>query len=113
VKRFPAPEVPATVVAVTVTAPALWAGEVTETCVLLTKVTVEAGIVVPPNVTVVAPETNPLPVRVTVVPPLVSPELGVTLVTMGVVGLASTKDESNELMVLDPEVVKFVNVVVA
>ena len=48
-------------------------GEVTFTSVALTKVTEPAGMVVPPNVTVVAPETKPLPVRVTTVPPAVGP----------------------------------------
>ena len=52
-------------------------------CVVLTKVTEPAGMVVPPNVTVVAPETKLLPVRVTVVPPAVGPAPGVTLVTVG------------------------------
>jgi hypothetical protein len=83
VKCSPAPEVPAMVVAVTVTVPALWAGDVTLTWVVLMNVTAPVGMVVPPNVTVVAPETNPVPVRVTVVPPVVSPEFGVTLEIVG------------------------------
>ena len=37
---------------------------------LLTKVTEPAGMTVPPNVTVVAPETKPLPLNVTNVPAL-------------------------------------------
>src|SRR3974390_2900890 len=41
---------------------------------------------VPPNVTVVAPETKPVPVRVTEVPPVVWPVLGATLVIVGAAG---------------------------
>ena len=70
-------------VAFTVTVPAAWEGEVTFTSVVLTKVTEPLGIVVPPNVTEVAPETKPLPVRVTTVPPAVGPTPGVTLVMVG------------------------------
>ena len=70
-------------VAFTVTVPAPWDGEVTLIFVVLTKVTEPAGMVVPPNVTVVAPETKPVPVRVTVVPPPVGPAPGVTLVMVG------------------------------
>ena len=69
--------------AFTVTVPAPWAGEITLISVALTKVTVPFGIVVPPNVTAVAPETKPLPVRVTTVPPAVGPASGVTLVMDG------------------------------
>ena len=70
-------------VAFTVTVPAVCEGEVTLIAVALTKVTEPLGIVVPPNVTVVAPETKPLPVRVTTVPPAVGPAAGVTLVMVG------------------------------
>ena len=70
-------------VAFTVTLAAVCDGEVTLIAVVLTKVTEPAGMVVPPNVTVVAPETKPLPVRVTTVPPAVGPALGVTLVIAG------------------------------
>ena len=76
-------EVPPAVVAFTVTVPAVCDGEVTLIWVVLTKVTEPAGMAVPPNVTVVAPETNPLPVIVTVVPPAVGPAAGVTLVMVG------------------------------
>ena len=82
-KCSPDAEVPPAVVAVTVTVPAPWAGEVTLISVVLTKVTEPAGIIVPPNVTVVAPETKPVPVRVTVVPPAAGPAPGVTLVMVG------------------------------
>jgi hypothetical protein len=112
VKRSPAAEVPPAVLAVTVTVPGTWAGEVTRICVLFTKVAVAAGIVVPPNVTVVAPETKSVPVRVTVVPPEVDPEDGATLDTVGAVGPEGTVEKSNGLMVLEPEVVKFVKFVV-
>ena len=77
------PEVPPAVVAVTVTDPVVWAGELTFILLVLTKVTEPAEMTVPPNVTVVAPETKPLPVRVTVVPPPVGPALGVSLVMVG------------------------------
>lgn len=82
-KCEPDGEVPAGVVAFTVTVPAPWAGDVTMIWVVLTKVTVPAPTMVPPKVTVVAPVTNPVPVRVTVVPPAVGPTGGVTLVTVG------------------------------
>ena len=59
------------------------AGELTLIWVVLTKVTEPAAIVVPPNVTVVAPETKPVPVSVTVVPPTIGPAAGVTLVMVG------------------------------
>ena len=59
-KCSPEPELPPAVVAFTVTVAAV-RGEVTLIAVALTKVTEPAGIVVPPNVTVVAPETKPLP----------------------------------------------------
>ena len=82
-KCEPEGEVPAGVVTFTVTVPAAWAGEPTFTCVVLSKVTVWAGIVVPPNVTVVSPVTKPVPVRVTTVAPEVGPAAGVTLVMVG------------------------------
>jgi hypothetical protein len=44
--------------------------------------TVKFGEAVPPNVTLVAP-VNPVPVIVTVLPPVGGPELGLTEVTVG------------------------------
>ena len=82
-KCSPVPEVPPAVVAFTVTMPAAWAGDVAVTRVVETKVTVWAGTPEPPNVSVVAPVTKFEPVMVTLVPPLVGPTTGVTLVTVG------------------------------
>ena len=64
----------------TFTAPAAWAGVVAVMEVLLTHVTLLAGVV--PKVTV-APDTKPVPVMVTAVPPLAGPELGEIAVTVG------------------------------
>lgn len=65
----------------TVTAPAAWAGAVAVIVVALVTTTFVAFV--PPNVTVVAP-VRFVPVIVTLVPPSVVPELGLTLVTVGV-----------------------------
>src|SRR3974390_283384 len=94
-------EVPPAVVAFTVTVAAACGGEVTLTSVVLTKVTEAAGIVVPPNVTVVAPVMNAVPVRVTVVPPAVGPAPGVILVTVG----AATKTKCSPGAEVPPAVV--------
>ena len=64
----------------TFTAPATWAGVVAVIDVLLTRVTPVAGM--PPRLTV-APVPKPVPVIVTVVPPLVVPVLGVMEATLG------------------------------
>lgn len=75
-------EVPPAVVVVTSTVPALPAGEVAEQLVVdrqLTAVPPDA-----PKLTVVAPTTKPVPVMVTVVAPVVGPEIGVIAVTVGV-----------------------------
>jgi len=69
------PEVPAGVVTVTVTGPAGCAGVGNVSVVGLVTVTALAETVTPPMVTVVWPGWNPLPVTVTVVPP-VGPGLG-------------------------------------
>ena len=58
-------------------APAVPAGELAVSCVALTKATLVAAV--PPTVTV-APETNPVPVSVIVVPPAVGPLFGETAV---------------------------------
>ncbi len=112
VKCSPDPEVPPVVVALTVTVAAPWDGEVTLIFVALTKVTEPAGMTVPPNVTVVAPETKLLPVSVTVVPPVAGPFVGVTLVMVGTGRPASAVVESNGPWVVDPVVWNVVNVVV-
>lgn len=62
------------------TAPAAWAGVVAVIDVLLTSVTPVAAL--PPRLTL-APARKPVPVIVTVVPPLMLPELGVTETTVG------------------------------
>jgi hypothetical protein len=67
-------------VTVTVTAPTLPAGVVAVIVVLLTTTTLLAAA--PPNVSV-APLAKFVPVIVTVVPPVVAPLLGLTLVTVG------------------------------
>lgn len=67
-------------VATTLTAPAAWAGVVAVIDVLFTRVTPVAAV--PPKLTV-APVRKPAPVMVTVVPPMVVPELGVIRVTLG------------------------------
>ena len=70
-------------VTTTSTAPAAWAGVVALTCVALTTVTALAA---PPPKLTVAGATKPAPVMVTRVPPAVAPLVGVTAVTIGVVG---------------------------
>jgi len=69
------------VVTATVTAPALFAGVFAVIEVALTTVTFVAFV--PPKVTAVA-LVRFVPVIVTLVPPAVGPELGLTLVTVGV-----------------------------
>ena len=73
--------VPPDVVTVTSTGPALAAGDTAVMDVGLLTVTEVAGNV--PKLTVEPPLTNPEPVMVTVVPPLVPPEAGETPVTWG------------------------------
>jgi len=68
-------------VATTLTAPAAWTGVVAVIDVLFTMVTPVAAV--PPKLSV-TPARKPVPVMVTVVPPLVVPELGVIKVTVGV-----------------------------
>ncbi|CAB4897848.1 unannotated protein [freshwater metagenome] len=80
-------EVPLVVVAVTVTAPAVPAG-----VVALIDVAEVKTMLVPtfaPNFTVVPPDTNPVPVIVTTVPPASGPLLAVTAVTVGAVAAAA------------------------
>src|SRR4051812_19499160 len=67
-------------VTVTPTAPAACAGVVVVIVVVSTTVTPVAAL--PPTLTV-APVTNPVPRIVRLVPPLVGPDAGVTLVTVG------------------------------
>ena len=67
-------------VTVTVTAPALPAGVLAVICVPLTTTTLVAAVA--PNVTV-APAAKFAPVIVTAVPPVVGPDAGVTLLTVG------------------------------
>ena len=74
-------EVPPAVVAVTVTAPAAPAGAVALIDVADTNVTAVPALA--PKFTVVAPETNPVPVRVTTVPPARGPFVGLNAVTVG------------------------------
>jgi hypothetical protein len=69
-------------VTVTATVPAAWAGVVAEIEVALLTTTLVAGV--PPNATV-APAAKFVPVNVTVVPPVVSPEVGLRLVSVGAV----------------------------
>ena len=64
----------------TLTAPAACEGVVAVIVVALTTVTAVAAV--PPMVTV-GPAMKPVPVIVTAVPPLVVPEIGATLVTVG------------------------------
>ena len=66
-------------VIVTSTGPAGWAGVVAVIVVLVTVTSVGAA---PPSVTV-APDANPVPAMVTVLPPLVVPEVGVIEATVG------------------------------
>ena len=72
---------PAVVVAVTLTVPAVPAGAVALIEVADTKVTAVPRLA--PNFTVVAPLTNPVPVRVTTVPPAAGPLAGLSAVTVG------------------------------
>ena len=67
-------------VTVTSTTPTACAGAVTVTVVAVTPVTV-AGVV--PNVTLVAPNTKPIPLIVTLPPPVGAPAAGLTRVTTG------------------------------
>ena len=73
---------PARMVTVTVTAPALPAGVVAVIVVLLTTTTLVAALL--PNITV-APATKSAPVIVTAVPPAIGPLFGLTLATKGTV----------------------------
>jgi hypothetical protein len=68
------------VVTETVTLPGAWAGDVAIT--LVGDVTCTAVAVVEPKVTLVVP-VRWVPVRVTLVPPVVDPEVGVTDVSVG------------------------------
>ena len=81
--------------ATTLTAPAACAGVVAVIEVLLTRVTPVAGV--PPKLSV-TPVRKPVPVTVTVVPPLVVPELGVISVTVG----AGLDGEPGDLGVAKP-----------
>jgi hypothetical protein len=72
--------VPPGVVTVTSTIPAVWAGAVT--VILELEFTVRLVPAVVPNLTAVAP-VNPLPARVTRVPPAAGPLAGETAVTLG------------------------------
>ena len=74
-------DVPPAVVAVTFTTPAEPAGATAVTWVAETNVTVELAFT--PKFTVVAPETNPVPVKVTTVPPAAGPLVGLNNVTVG------------------------------
>lgn len=67
-------------VTTTLTTPAAWAGVVAVIVVLLTTVTPVADV--PPSFTV-APDRKPVPMTVTGVPPVVTPELGVIELTVG------------------------------
>src|ERR1700730_708374 len=67
-------------VTTTLTTPAAWAGVVAVMEVLFTTITLLAAV--RPTVTV-APDRKPVPVMVTVVPPLTGPELGEIAVTVG------------------------------
>ena len=66
---------PAPVVTATSTVPAACAGVVAVICVTLFTVKLAA---VPPNVTPVVTPVKPVPVMVTLVPPLVGPVFGLT-----------------------------------
>ena len=72
---------PVVVVADTVTTPATPAGVVALIDVADTNVTLVPAFA--PNFTVVAPDTNPLPVIVTTVPPATGPLTGLSAVTVG------------------------------
>jgi hypothetical protein len=71
---------PPGVVTITLAGPLVPLGTVATMVVSFT--TVKFGEAVPPNVTLVAP-VNPVPVIVTVLPPVGGPELGLTEVTVG------------------------------
>ena len=75
--------VPPGVVTVTSTAPAAWAGDVTVIWFAVSTVNVLAAVA--PKFTAVVP-VNPVPAIVTLVPPAVLPDVGVTLVTVGPAG---------------------------
>ena len=85
--RFPEPValVPSGVVTVTLTLPKEPAGEAAVICVAFTTVTFVAAV--PSKLTAVAP-VKPVPVIVTVVPPVVGPLDGLRLVTVGGLGTA-------------------------
>ena len=72
--------VPPVVVTVTFTTPAAPAGAVAVSCVA--EFTVKPMAFVAPKCTAVAP-VNPVPVIVTLVPPDVEPELGLSALTVG------------------------------
>jgi hypothetical protein len=74
-------EVPPEVVTVTSTVPAACVGVVTEQLVVVEQLTPVPAV--DPKLTVVAPVTNPVPVMVTVVPPVVAPVLGAIPVMVG------------------------------
>jgi hypothetical protein len=76
-------------ITITTTGPPTCAGVVATIDVLLATTTVVAAGT-PPNVTV-APGTKFAPEIVTVVPPLVEPELGVTLLTVGGSGVGGAR----------------------
>ena len=71
---------PPAVVTVTLTVPADSAGDVA--IIEVAELTVTAVAVTVPNITV-APEAKPVPVMVTEVPPVVGPDVGLMLVTVG------------------------------
>jgi len=73
--------VPPGVVTTTSKLPAVPAGEVAAQVVADVHVTAVAGLA--PNIAVVAPATNPVPVTVTTLPPPKGPALGLTAVTAG------------------------------
>jgi hypothetical protein len=79
--------VPPAVVTVTATLPAACAGVEKVSEVAELTVTEAAGIVVPPIVTVVAPETKFAPVIVTLVPPAIGPTAGDIEATVGTLTL--------------------------
>jgi len=74
-------DVPADVVTVTLTIPAVPAGAVALIDVAETNVTAVPALA--PNLTVVVPLTKPVPVRVTTVPPARGPFAGLSAVTVG------------------------------
>ncbi|CAB5004577.1 unannotated protein [freshwater metagenome] len=74
-------DVPPGVVTVTVAAPATPAGEVAVAEVAELTTTLVAGLA--PNFTVVAPPMKPVPLRVTTVPAVRRPRVGLSAVTVG------------------------------